>query len=429
MPFRPQFSWDFLPYEEIEIRTLRALKNHIDYLKQNSEFYREHLADLHSDDITCLNDIHMIPFTEKDSLAEQPDRFRVAPEEQIIETVVTSGSTGIPLLFPLTSSDLDRLAYNESLSFYSAGVSARDKVQIMVSLDRLFIAGMAYYRGLTALGANTARLGVLSPEMQRHYIELMRPTVLVGVPSYLAKLGEQLKQSGLDPATLTIQKIFCIGEPIRDESMKLTTTAETIERLYGAHVYSTYASTEIASTFCDCTERSGGHAHPELAYVEILDANGDPVPDGTVGELVITPFGVEGVPLLRYRTGDMTFKIPGECACGRHSMRIGPILSRKSQLLKFKGTTLYPTTITNVLDSMPEIADYIIELKGREGAPSEEIFIHAAVKPMLVNQIMSKIQAAARVNVPVLVSNPATINTMRGNSQKKIRLIDNRAKQ
>ncbi len=428
MPFRPQFSWDFLPYEEIEARTLRALKNHIDFLKQNSEYYRDHLADIDSSDITCLNDIHMIPFTEKDVLATEFAKFRVASDENVIETVVTSGSTGIPLLFPLTATDLDRLTYNESLSFYSAGVSARDKAQIMVSMDRLFIAGMAYYRGLTALGANTSRLGVLTPEMQRHYIEMMRPTILVGVPSYLVKLGEHLKQAGLTPADLSVQKIFCIGEPIRTEEMKLTSTAETIERLFGAHVYSTYASTEIASTFCDCLERSGGHSHPELAYVEILDTNGDPVPDGTIGELVITPFGVEGLPLLRYKTGDLTFKIPGECACGRHSMRIGPILSRKSQLLKFKGTTLYPMTITNVLDSMPEVVDYIIELKGREGAPSEEIFIHAAVKPLLVSQIMSKVQAAARVNVPVLVSNPATIKTMRGDTTKKIRLIDNRAR-
>ncbi len=429
MPFTPQFSWDFLPYDEIEARTIRALKNHIDYLKRDSEYYRELLVDINSADINCLEDIHMIPFTEKDTLSEMSHRFRVASEEQIVETVVTSGSTGVPLMFPLTASDIDRLAYNESLSFYSAGVTSRDRAQIMVSLDRLFIAGMAYYRGLIALGANTARLGVLTPEMQQHYIELMRPTVLIGVPSYLLKLGEQLKQGGVDLENFTIQKIFCIGESIRDESMKLTATADKIEKLFGAHVYSTYASTEVASTFCECTERFGGHAHPELGYVEILDSNGDPVPDGTVGELVVTTFGVEGVPLLRYKTGDLTFKVPGECACGRHSMRIGPIMSRKAQLVKYKGTTLYPMTITNVLDSMPEVQDYIIELKGREGAPSEEMFVHAAVKPLLVTQIMTKIQAAARVNIPVLVSNAATINSMRGDNRKKIRLIDNRSKQ
>lgn len=428
MSFSPQYSWDFLPYEEIEARTVRALQNHIDFLKRNSQYYSEHLAGIEPSSITCLNDISMIPFTEKESLAEEHSKFQVAPEDQVVETVVTSGSTGIPLLFPLTSADLTRLAYNEALCFHSAGVTSADRAQLMVSLDRLFIAGMAYYRGLTSIGVNTARLGVLTPEMQRHYIELMKPSVLVGVPSYLLKLGEQLKQSGLTPDSLNIKKIFCIGEPIRNENMTLTSTAEAIERLYGAKVFCTYASTEIASTFCDCSERSGAHAHPELAFVEILDSNGNPVPDGTVGELVITPFGVEGVPLLRYKTGDLTFKIPGECACGRHTMRIGPILSRKSELLKFKGTTLYPMTITNVLDSMPDVVDYIIELKGREGAPSEEIFIHAAVKPILVNQIMSKIQAVARVNVPVLVSNQPTINSMRGDSRKKIRLIDNRSR-
>lgn len=428
MPFKPHFSWDFLTPEEIESRSLRAIRNHIDYLKRDSVYYQELLADVESDDIQTLEDFRKIPITEKKDFSSNSNLFQVASDEQVIETVVTSGSTGTPLVYPLTSSDLDRLAYNESLSFHGAGVTAKDRAFIMVSLDRLFIAGMAYYRGLTALGANTSRIGVLPAEMQQHYIELMKPTVLVGVPSYMVKLGETLIKNGIDLANYSIEKIFCIGEPIREENMDFNSTALRIEELYGAKVYSTYASTELGSAFCDCTERTGGHGHPELVYTEILDENGEPVEDGEVGELVVTPFGLEGMPLLRYRTGDMTFNVPGECACGRHSMRIGPILSRKSQLIKFKGTTLYPLTITNVIDSIPDVVDYILELKGREGSSSEEIYIHAATKPANVQTIMSRVQAATRVSVPVLISNAATINSMRGDSRKKIRLIDNRTK-
>lgn len=428
MPFKPHFSWDFLLPEEIEERSLRAFKNHIDYLKRDSDFYREKLEHISSEDIVTLADISKIPITEKEEFSRESSRFQVAPEDLIIETVVTSGSTGDPLLFPLTASDLDRLAYNESLSFHGAGVSAKDRALILVSLDRLFIAGMAYYRGLTALGANTSRIGVLPMEMQHHYLNIMKPTVLVGVPSYLIKLGEYLRSNGMNADSIPVNKIFCIGEPIRDEDMAFNDTANQIEDLYGASVYSTYASTEVASTFCDCTEQAGGHAHHELLYVEILDEAGEPVPDGTVGELVVTPFGVEGMPLLRYRTGDLTFKIPGECKCGRHSTRIGPILSRRSELLKFKGTTLYPLTITNVLDTFPGLKDYIIELKGREGSASEEIFIHAAIRPDAVQQVMMKVQAATRVTIPILVSNEATINSMRGDSRKKLKLVDNRKK-
>ncbi len=426
MPFKPHFSWDFLSSDEINERSLRAIKNHIDFLKRDSAYYRETLADLGSEDISTLDDIRKIPITEKKSFAKNSSRFQVATEEQVIETVVTSGSTGDPLVYPLTASDLDRLAYNESLSFHAAGVSAKDRALILVSLDRLFVAGMAYYRGLTALGANTSRIGVLPLEMQQHFIEIMKPTVLVGVPSYLLKLGLFLQSNGIDPSSCSVNKLFCIGEPIRDEKMAFNDTANQLMKLYGASVYSTYASTEVASTFCDCTEQAGGHAHHELVYVEILDKKGDPVPDGSVGELVVTPFGVEGMPLLRYRTGDLTFKLTGDCACGRNSIRIGPILSRASELIKVKGTTVYPLTIINVLDVIPEVEDYVIELKGHEGSGSEEIFIHAATKPSIVQVIMNRVKVAARVTIPVLVSNAATIRSMRGNSRKLVRLVDNR---
>ena len=342
---------------------------------------------------------------------------------QIVETVITSGSAGNPLPFALTSNDLDRLAFNEALSFHGAGVTAEDRVQILVSLDRLFIAGMAYYRGLVLLGANTMRLGVVPNDMHKYYFESLKPTVLVGVPSYLNKLAIELGKQGFDTKSMGVKKVICIGESLRNQKMELNSVALSLETLWGAKVYSTYASTEMSVSYCECHERAGGHAHPELIYTEIVDESGKSVPDGTPGELVVTPLGVEGVPLIRFKTGDITFKMSETCSCGRNSLRIGPILGRKSQMIKLKGTTVYPLTITNILDDISEINDYVIILENND-ALSDRVAIHVAALPSAVEKIANQLRAVARVNFPVLVSNVNTIQSYRGDSRKKIRIID-----
>jgi phenylacetate-CoA ligase len=297
----------------------------------------------------------------------------------------------------------------------------------MVSLDRLFVAGMAYYRGMIALGVNTARIGVLPFEMQGYYIRLLRPSVLVGVPSYFIKLAQNLKSTGNDISSSSIQKLVCIGEPLKNEDMSWNTTARKLENLYNAKVYSTYASTETCSSYCDCNERTGGHSHPELIYTEILDDNGNPVADGEIGELVVSTFGMEAMPLFRYRTGDMTFKVKGKCPCGRNSSRIGPIVYRKSQLIKIKGTTVYPVTITNVIDSLGCCEDYIVELKGfRSDSDRTEIVVHIVAEKKELNKVTQAVTAATRVRISVFLSNKSTISALRGDARKAIRFVDNR---
>jgi phenylacetate-CoA ligase len=425
LAFKPEFSWEFLPADQVETRTIRALRNHVLHVREVSPYYRETLRDFSPDDITTLEIFHRLPFTTKDVLADQTKDFLAVSQDEIVETVVTSGSTGKPLVFSLTANDLERLAFNEALSFNGMGVTAGDRVQILVSLDRLFIAGMAYYRGLTHLGANTARIGVLPIEMQLHYIDLLKPTVLVGVPSFLKKLGTELDKQGFKLKDGSIKKIACIGESIRTETMELNATSRLIEEIFGAKVYSTYASTELSCAYCECTAQNGGHAHPELLYTEIVDEKGEAVPDGAPGELVATTLGVEGMPLVRYRTGDITFKIPGACSCGRTSMRIGPILSRKSQLIKLKGTTVYPLTITNVLDSIECVADYVIMLEGDESL-ADEVTIHIVAPANQIELISGQLRTHARVNFPLLISNIPTIQAMRGDNRKKMRVIDKR---
>lgn len=423
MVFRPELSWEFLSEDEIQAKSLRALRNHIKNVKETSPYYREILCNISAEDIQSVDDFEYLPFTDKKTVSEHTGHFLATDPLQVVETVVTSGSTGKPLAFQLTSNDIERLAFNEALSFNSIGITPQDRAQVLVSLDRLFIAGMAYYRGLMLLGANTMRMGVLPIDMHKQYLEFFNPTVLVGVPSFFRKLGQEIGKMGYDFSRSSIRKLICIGESTRTQDMQLNSSGKVLEEMWNAKVFSTYATTEISVSYCECAFQSGGHSRPELVYTEIIDEKGRVVPDGTPGELVATPLGIEGMPLVRYRTGDITFKIPGQCECGRNSMRIGPILGRKSQMIKLKGTTIFPLAITNALDSVDELNDYIIILENDDSL-SDRVTVHAVTQPVNVLKIAERLRSAARVNIPVLVSNAATIQSLRGSSRKTVRVVD-----
>jgi phenylacetate-CoA ligase len=253
------------------------------------------------------------------------------------------------------------------------------------------------------------------------------PTTLVGVPSFLRKLGVYLAGRGLDLPTSSVNKLVCIGEPLRDAQMQPLSVATDLEKIWGAKVFSTYASSETVTTFCECTEQAGGHLNPALGMVEILDEDGQPVPDGESGEVVVTPFGVQGMPLIRFRTGDISFINREPCACGRTSPRLGPILGRKNQLLKVQGTSLYPQAVFSVLDEMPEVSEYYLEVYA-ESALSDRLVVHLAFsnRPVAVEVVLRRLQARLRVKPEVLVEPVADVRRVvfSPESRKPIRFLD-----
>jgi phenylacetate-CoA ligase len=423
--FRPELSWEFLSGDEIESKSIRAMRNHVRHVKEVSAYYREALFDVFPEDIKSVSDIARLPLTAKASLIERPQSFQAVPRELIAETVATSGTTGKPLFFPLTTVDLERIEFNEALSFHSAGVTVTDTAHLCLAIDRLSIFGIAYYRGLTHLGVNTARTGTMAADAHKHYFDRLKPTMLIGAPSFFKKLSVELVKLGFNKAASPIRKLFCAGESVRAADLKLNALGKSLEEFFGAEVYSTYGSTELSSSFCECQARCGGHGHPELVYTEIVDEKGLPVPDGTSGELVATPLGVEGNPLVRYKTGDITFKIPGKCSCGRNSIRIGPILGRTAQTVKLKDAVLYPTAIMSILDSVEGVEDYLIILE-KEEAASERVSLHIVTPPANMASISGRIRAELHVTLPLLISNGATIRHLRGTGGKEMKIIDNR---
>jgi Coenzyme F390 synthetase len=262
----------------------------------------------------------------------------------------------------MSSKDLERLAYNEAISFTCAGGHKGEKYQLMTTIDKRFMAGLAYFLGIWKMGAGVIRVGNGIPELQWDTIERISPNAIICVPSFILRIIKYAEEHNIDYKNSSIRKAICIGENLRNPDFSLNLLGQKIKSKWDIELFSTYASTEMGTTFCECEYGCGGHHHPELIIAELLDDRGNVVPEGEIGELTITTLGVEAMPLLRFRTGDMAQFHYEPCKCGRTTMRISPIIGRRNQMIKYKGTTLYPSAIFDVLDNIDYIENYLVEV-------------------------------------------------------------------
>ncbi len=363
---------------EIKLYQEKKLQELLPYLKTNSVFYsrlfKKHNIDIR--DIKTMEDLTKIPVTTKDDLQTRADDFLCVDRKKIVDYVTTSGTLGEPVTFAMTNNDLERLAYNEYISFSCAGVTEDDVFQLMVTMDKRFMAGLAYYLGLRKLGAGIIRVGPGLQELQFESINRYHSTGLITVPSFIPKLIDFAEQHGIDYKNSSIKKAVCIGEPIRNNDLSWNTLGRKITDKWDIKLYSTYASTEMGTAFTECDAGQGGHHHPEMIIVEFLDDNDQPVAEDEAGEVTITTLGVEAMPLLRFKTGDICHLHTEPCSCGRNTLRLGPVIGRKQQMLKFKGTTLFPPAIYDVLNEIDCIKNYIIEVS-TNNLGTDEILIKA----------------------------------------------------
>jgi len=343
---------------EIDAMLDRGVAAAVKYAREHSPFYRRELAGF--PEIRGVGDLHLLPITTKHQVSEHNEQFWCVGREKLVDLCTTSGTTGIPTLYPITQADLDRLGHNEFLCFRRVGLSPADLVILAVTIDKCFMAGLAYFEGLRRLGATVVRVGAGSPAMLLSMIERLGPSAVVSVPSFLKRVAAYASQQGCDLAQSTVRKLICIGEPVRNSDWSLTPLGAQISSAWGAQVFSTYGITELAASLCECQAGKGGHLHPQLLHIEILDDAGHPVPDGREGQLVATTIGVQAMPLIRFATGDVTFMTRQPCDCGLSTPRIGPILGRKGQAMKIKGTTVYPAAVQRVLQGLESVIDFLM---------------------------------------------------------------------
>lgn len=416
--------------EAQNISQAEALNKTVRYAAAHSAFYRQLFEEhfINPAAIKDLSDLVKIPTVNKNDLFLRNEDFLCVPRNQLLEYVTTSGTLGDPVWIGLTENDLSRLARNEAFSYTLAGLQPNDIIQLTTTLDKRFMAGLAYWLGARESKIGVVRTGPGIPELQWDTIRRMGSTVLVAVPSFLLKMLEYAEAEGINPNESSIRKAICIGEPIRQADLSENALAMRIKEKWNIQLFGTYASTEMATAFTECEAGAGGHQNTDLVILECLDEEGNPVPEGEPGEITVTTLGVEAMPLIRFRTGDIARIHTGICSCGRQTPRIGPVEGRKQQMIKYRGTSLYPPAIFDLLNSLPQVETYVVELRQND-ISTDEILIRAALKTPITDfdkMIKDKFRAKLRVAPQVMFDSAEEINRLRwpeGNRKPRL-LID-----
>lgn len=411
------------------------MQEQLAYLQAHSPFYQKLFSAYNIDinKIKTLEDLEYIPFTDKKDLQLNNWDFLCVPKEQIVDYITTSGTLGDPVTFACTDGDLERLAYNEAISFTCAGLDKNSVLQLMTTMDKRFMAGLAYFLGLRKMGAGVIRVGNGIPELQWDTIKRIKPDTVMCIPSFILKLIDYAEANGIDYQNSSIKRIIGIGEGLREQNFELNSLGKKIKEKWDVQLFATYSSTEMSATFSECEYGCGGHHHPELLIVEIIGEDDKPVAEGEVGEVVITTLGVEGMPLLRFRTGDMACIHTEPCKCGRNTFRISPIVGRKNHMIKYKGTTLYPPAMVDVLNNTSYVENYYITLDTSD-AGTDEVTITIGLREGssfdVVKDLKDRFRAKIRVAPQIVVDSAENVRKVNfpAMSRKPVTFFDHRKK-
>ncbi|BAP33709.1 phenylacetate-CoA ligase [Chryseobacterium sp. StRB126] len=416
--------------QEIKAFQEEKLQQLLVYLEGNSPFYQRLFKEnnINVREIQTLEDLQKIPVTTKNDLQQYNHDFFCITPDKIVDYSTTSGTLGDPVTFGLSDGDLERLAYNEAISFACAGIQKGDVVQMITTIDKRFMAGLAYFLGLRKMGASVVRMGPGIPELQWDSIFRYKPKYLITVPSFLLKMIDYAEKHGLDYKNSSVYGAVCIGESIKNQDFTDNILSQKIKEKWDIKLFSTYASTEMSTAFTECEFQIGGHHHPELIITEILDDEGNIVKEGESGELTITTLGVEAIPLLRFKTGDIVKAHYEPCECGRNTMRLGPVIGRKQQMIKYKGTTLYPPAMNDILNDFSNILCYQIVIQANE-IGLDEIIIKLSTDQEtenFVNEVRDHFRAKLRVSpkIEIIDFNILSKTVFNPNSRKPITFID-----
>lgn len=348
-----------LERSELEALQVERLRSVVENAKQ-SPFYGSKLKGFDADELTTAADIGKLPFTTKEDLRSQyPNGLLTRPLDEFVRLHASSGTTGTPTAVFYTQNDINQWADLMARSMYAAGVRRSDVLQNMSGYG-LFTGGLGIHYGSERLGCLTVPAGAGNTRRQIKLIRDFNVSVLHIIPSFALYFAAKVVEEGFDPAEMPWQIALIGAEPHTEE------TRQRIEELMHIKAYNSYGLSEMngPGVAFECTEQNGMHVWEDAYIAEIIDpTTGDHVKEGEIGELVMTTLTREGMPIIRYRTRDLTRFIPGQCACGRTHRRIDRIAGRADDMLIIKGVNIYPMQIEQVLMGMPEVGqNYVIEL-------------------------------------------------------------------
>lgn len=324
---------------------LDLIKEQFKTLKDRSPFYAKKFEGIDITDVQSQADFEKLPFSEKADLREvYPLGLAAVPEEKIVRIHSSSGTTGTPVIIPYTQKDVTDWAIQFARCYEVAGITNKDRIHITPGYG-LWTAGIGFQLGAERLGAMAVPMGPGNTEKQLRFMKDMQSTVLCATSSYALLLAEEIAARGVR-GELALRK-GVIGSERWGEKMR-----HRIETELGIEIYDIYGLTEIygPGIGISCDEHHGMHIWDDYVYIEVVNPKtGEPVPDGEIGELVLTTLQKEGAPLIRYRTHDLTRIIPGDCPCGLKHPRIDTLVGRTDDMFKVKGVNMFPAQVEEVI--------------------------------------------------------------------------------
>lgn len=351
--------------KQLEELQLQRLKKTI-RIAANSPYYKKVFTEngISADNIQSLKDITKIPFTTKaDMRANYPFGLMAGEIKDAVRIHSSSGTTGNPTVIVHSQHDLDSWANLVARCLYMVGLRNTDIFQNSSGYG-MFTGGLGFQYGAEKLGALTVPAAAGNSKRQIKFITDFGTTALHAIPSYAIRLAEVFQEEGIDPKSTKLKTLVIGAEPHTNEQRK------KIEKLLGVKAYNSFGMTEMngPGVAFECQEQNGMHFWEDCYLVEIIDPETkEPVPDGEIGELVLTTLNREQMPLLRYRTRDLTRILPGKCPCGRTHLRIDRIKGRSDDMFIIKGVNIFPMQIEKILVQFPELgSNYLITLETKE---------------------------------------------------------------
>ncbi len=416
-----------------ELEDLQAIRlQNIVYQATSSPFYRDRLtrANLRVSEIKHPQDVARLPFTTKEDLREQyPFGLLSLPKSQMVRLHASSGTTGASTVIVHTLNDINTWSDLVARSMHAAGVRPWDIFQ-NISGYGLFTGGLGIHYGAERLGCLTIPAGTGNSKRQIKMMQDFKVSVAHIIPSYALHLSSVFREMDLDPKDLDL-RIMLIGAEPHSEEIRTR-----IQEIYGVHAYNSYGLSEMngPGVAFECEYQNGMHLWEDAFLPEIVDPETlEPVPEGETGELVLTTLCREGMPILRYRTRDLTRFIPGECPCGRGHRRIDRIAGRSDDMMVIKGVNVFPMQVEKILMSIPEVGqNYLIELE-REGF-LDQMRIKVEIRDEYFVEDMRELQRlqqkiASMISEEILINPRIDLvehNSLPNSQGKAVRVVDKR---
>ena len=357
---------------QISSNQIAQVNQQIQALLNANNFYGKKLKEAGVSSIQSAEDFENLPFSEKNDLRNAyPLGLMTAPEEKIVRIHSSSGTTGLPVIIPYTAKDVDDWAIMFKRCYEMAGMTNMDRIQITPGYG-LWTAGIGFQAGAEKLGAMVVPMGPGNTDKQLQMMMDMKTTVLGSTSSYALLLAEEIEKRGIKDKIHLKKGI--IGSERWGEKMR-----NRIKRELGIEIYDIYGLTEIygPGIGISCSHDCGMHYWDDYSYIEIIDpVTGKVLPDGELGEIVITTLVKEGAPLIRYRTHDLSRIIPGECPCGSKFPRLDTIMGRTDDMMKIKGVNVFPSQIEEILKEFSEVSsEYQIRISHLDGKDTMRIYV------------------------------------------------------